>query len=321
MNRFRYAAVPLLALLAAGCAVTGPTSPQSGPMTAVLAHRGVHQQFDRRGLGRHDCTAVRMLPPTHAYLENTIDSMAAAFEAGATRVEFDVHPTADGEFIVFHDWGVDCRTDGHGVTRAQTTTYLKSLDIGHGYTADGGNTYPFRGRFRGAMPTMPQVMATFPGRRFLVNMKSNSADEGRRLARYVASRGWDLENLAFAGADRPIDALRAELPGARVLSPRGLKECVLGYALAGWFGHLPQACRNAILLVPVNMTWMLAGWPDRYLARMEAAHSEVYLVGPFRGSYGLAGIDDPAELPSGRVGGVFTNRVEVIGPALRGAGR
>ncbi len=58
-----------------------------------------------------------MLPPTHGYLENTIASMQASFEAGADIVELDVHPTTDGRFAVFHDWTLDCRTDGHGVTR------------------------------------------------------------------------------------------------------------------------------------------------------------------------------------------------------------
>ena len=43
--------------------------------------------------------------------------MQAGFAAGADVVELDVHPTTDGEFAVFHDWTLDCRTDGHGVTR------------------------------------------------------------------------------------------------------------------------------------------------------------------------------------------------------------
>ena len=36
--------------------------------------------------------------------------MRAAFAAGADIVEFDVHPTSDGQFAVFHDWTLDCRT-------------------------------------------------------------------------------------------------------------------------------------------------------------------------------------------------------------------
>ena len=54
------------------------------------------------------------------FLENTLPSMRAAFEAGADIVEFDIHPTTDGHFAVFHDWTVDCRTEGRGVTREHT---------------------------------------------------------------------------------------------------------------------------------------------------------------------------------------------------------
>src|SRR6266478_9164316 len=55
----------------------------------LLAHRGVAQRFDERDLKNDTCTAARMLPPTHEYLENTISSMRAGFEAGANIVEID----------------------------------------------------------------------------------------------------------------------------------------------------------------------------------------------------------------------------------------
>ncbi len=45
----------------------------------LIAHRGVHQTFDRADLKNDTCTAERMDPPTHGYLENTIPSMQAAF--------------------------------------------------------------------------------------------------------------------------------------------------------------------------------------------------------------------------------------------------
>ena len=300
------------ALLATGCATAPPTSE---PL--LLAHRGVHQVFDMHGVTRETCTAQRMRPPTHAYLENTLASMRAAFEAGATRVEFDVHPTIDGEFVAFHDWTVDCRTDGKGVTREQTLAYLKSLDIGHGYTADDGRTFPFRGQFRGAMPTIPEIFATFPGKRFLVNVKSNSVAEGRALAAYIGRTGYDLSLLAFSGADRPMDEVRRAFPAALVQSRRELQGCFVGYALLGWFGHVPAACSNNLIYVPANYTWSLAGWPHRFAQRMAAVGSEVYLIGPLGEGYGMKGIDDPSQLPRGYRGSLMTNRIEIMGPLMR----
>lgn len=93
----------------------------------LLAHRGLALNFDRTDLQNDTCTAERMLPTDHDYLENTIPSMKAAFELGADVVEIDVHPTTDGQFAVFHDWTLDCRTDGHGDARDHAMTELKTL--------------------------------------------------------------------------------------------------------------------------------------------------------------------------------------------------
>ena len=101
-----------------------------------------------------------MLPPEHPYLENTIDGFRAAFSDGADIIEFDVQPTTDGQFVVFHDWTLDCRTNGSGVTREHALAELRPLDLGYGYTADGGKTFPFRGKGVGLMPTLDQVLAT-----------------------------------------------------------------------------------------------------------------------------------------------------------------
>src|SRR5262245_35049566 len=97
---------------------------------ALLAHRGVHQTFSCPALTADTCTAVCIGVPTHDYLENTIASMRAAFEHGADVVELDVHATTDAKLAVFHDWRLECRTDGIGVTHERSMTYLKTLDVG-----------------------------------------------------------------------------------------------------------------------------------------------------------------------------------------------
>src|SRR6218665_3984748 len=84
--------------------------------TRLLAHRGAHQTFGHEEVENDTCTATLIDPPKHDYLENTIAGMQAAFAAGAAVVEIDVHLTPDRKFAVFHDWTLDCRTDGQGVT-------------------------------------------------------------------------------------------------------------------------------------------------------------------------------------------------------------
>lgn len=97
----------------------------------LLAHRGMAQTFHMEGITDETCTAKRIDPPEHPYLENTIASMQAAFDKGAGVVELDVQPTKDGKFAVFHDWTLGCRTNGEGVTRDFSLHELQKLDIGY----------------------------------------------------------------------------------------------------------------------------------------------------------------------------------------------
>ena len=105
------------------------TVPEVGDVK-LLSHRGVHQTFGSESLQNETCTAERISPPTHDYIENTLPSMRAAFERGASVVELDIHLTPDGKFAVFHDWTLDCRTDGDGITEETEMARLKALDIG-----------------------------------------------------------------------------------------------------------------------------------------------------------------------------------------------
>src|SRR3954451_6364224 len=142
MKRFFRAAPVVLLLFAAFCFFnnTNLFAPGRAERPPLLAHRGLAQTFDIAGVDNDTCTASRIHPPEHPYLENTLASMEAAFRAGADIVELDIHPTTDGHFAVFHDWTLDCRTDGKGVTRQHALADLKALDVGYGYTADGGPT-------------------------------------------------------------------------------------------------------------------------------------------------------------------------------------
>ncbi|MGK9231696.1 hypothetical protein KXR74_08385 [Inquilinus limosus] len=315
----------LLGAFAAGVFVANSSRLYGPPggKPALLAHRGLAQGFDRAGLTGDTCTAARMLPPEHPYLENTIASMRAAFDLGAEMVEIDVQPTTHRRFAVFHDWTLDCRTDGRGVTREHSLAELQALDIGHGYTADGGRTYPFRGRGVGLMPSLGQVLAAFPDRRFLLNVKSNDPAEGELLAEYLAALPPDRrDRLAAYGGDRPMAVLRERLPEFRSMSRASIKDCFVGYIALGWTGHVPEACRRSVLLVPVNIAPWLWGWPHRFVDRMQAAGTPVFLIGPWSGGFS-EGIDDPAQvadlIAAGYAGGIETDRIDRLAPALKTA--
>jgi glycerophosphoryl diester phosphodiesterase len=151
-----------------------------------LAHRGQHQMFSREGLANDTCTAAQSLPQTHPYLENTLASMRAAFEAGASVVELDVHATSDGQLVVFHDERLECRTNGSGAVRERPLEYLRSLDAGYGYTSDGGKTFPLRGTGVGELQSLREALAAFPDQRFLIHIKMNDLGAAELLAAVLA---------------------------------------------------------------------------------------------------------------------------------------
>lgn len=313
-----------LLVLAAALAVfalnTNLLAPAPTAKPLVIAHRGLGQTFHREGITGTTCTASRIFPPEHPYLENTLSGFRAAFAAGADMVEFDVHPTTDGHFVVFHDWTLDCRTDGTGVTRDHTLAELKALDVGYGYTADGGKTHPFRGKGVGLIPTLGEVLAAFPDRRFLINIKSDEPKEGELLAGKPAALPTAQRALIWVyGGGKAIAALSAALPDMTVLATDAAKRCLIRYELIGWLGIVPRECRHTLFLVPVNYAPLAWGFPNRLSARLAAYGTTVVLLGAYDGSGFSSGLDTVAELdavPARFEGMVWTNRVDRIGPAI-----
>ena len=292
---------------------------RTGPF--LVAHRALGQAFRREGLTARTCTASRMLPSEHGYLENTIPAIRAAFDYGARAVELDVHRTIDDHFAVFHDWTLDCRTEGSGPTREHALEQLQTLDVGYGYTADGGETWPFRGKGVGMVPSLEQVLTAFPERDFFIDVKSNDPEEGEllaaRLAEWTAGRPG---KIAVLGGSRPVGVIRDRLPHVRTITRPRLERCLKRYLAMGWTGFVPADCRHSVLLVPANVAPWLWGWPDRLLRRMERVGTLVVLIGDYGGEGHSRGFDDPlrlTELPAGYSGGIWTDRIDLLGPAVR----
>ena len=314
--------VILSALLVLSLGNASFLAPSIGSQPVLVAHRGLAQDFDRTGLTNDTCTAARMLPTPHDYLENTIASMQAAFDYGADFVELDIHPTTDGHFAVFHDWTVDCRTDGTGITREHTLASLQSLDIGYGYTADGGKTYPFRGKGIGLIPSLDKVLTTFPDHNLIINIKSNDPQEGELLAARLAQLSPERQQqILVYGGDRPVSIIRDRLPLIKTLWIRRLKQCLIQYVALGWTGYIPAACERSMLMIPMNYTPWLWGWPNRFLQRMMALNTNVFLIDDYEGegfSQGLDDLEKIQELPEDYSGGIWTDRIDLLGPVIKG---
>ena len=325
MHRFlRFIAAAAIFVLVFAAALfllnTNLLAPEPEAKPLVIAHRGLGQTYHREGLTGDTCTAERIYPPAHAYIENTIDGFRAAFDAGADVVEFDVHPTTDGDFVVFHDWTVDCRTEGTGVTREKPLTELKALDIGYGYTADDGTTFPFRGKGVGLMPTLNEVLDAFPDRRFLINVKSDDPEEGRNLAARIGALPAERQALIMVyGGGTAMETFRAAMPEIVALGTDGARRCLIRYGLLGWSGYVPDDCRNTLFMLPANFAPWVWGFPNRLSARLAAHGSRLVMLGAYDGSGYSSGVDALAELeliPTHLDGYVWTNRAELIAPAI-----
>jgi glycerophosphoryl diester phosphodiesterase len=285
----------------------------------LLAHRGVHQDFPHAGVTADTCTAARINPPHNGFIENTIPSMKEAFHDGADIVEFDIQHTRDGKWAVFHDWTLDCRTNGHGVTHDQTLAYLQTLDVGYGYTADAGKTFPFRGKGVGLLPSLDEVLNAFPKNRLLIQIKSDKSRDGTALVRKLKTLPRArLRELMVFGGSRPVGLIRREFPGLQTNSPETEKSCLIRYLALGWLGYVPRDCRNSLLIVPVNITPWLWGWPNRFLRRMHNAGTGVFVADRIKpgGLKGLNTMNDLSKLPPGYTGGIWTDRIGALGPAL-----
>lgn len=322
MRRWALRAALGIALALLGLTLLNASWLAPDPKGAVklVAHRGVYQLFDQRGLERDTCTATRIEPPVHDYLENTVRSLQQARALTAQMV--DIAPTADGRIAVFHDWTLDCRTDGAGAIRERTMAELKALDIGYGYTADGGRTFPFRGKGVGTMPTLEEALAALPNTPILFNFKSNDAGEADLLAKRLRESGREVARIgdAFYGATPPVERIRRHFPDNWAWSKEQAEACSKDYVMFGWSGRLPKSCRGRTLIVPLNYQWAFWGWPNRLIARMEAHGGRVLMIGNVGVAAAPGGLSLPEELgevPASFNGYLWVEDIWTVGPALR----
>jgi glycerophosphoryl diester phosphodiesterase len=271
-------------------------APRSQKPLILVAHRGLAQQFDRAGVGNETCTATRIRPSDHDFIENTLRSMSNARHFGADAIELDVHPTSDGQMVVFHDWTLDCRTNGTGPVRKKTLAELKRLDVGYGYTADGGRTFPLRGKGVGGMPTVEEALRETPRMRLFFNFKSRDPSDADALVAAFRRAGVEIDGkFAFYGHPRVTARMKQLVPGAWTFWKAEMRACLTDYMKFGWTSYIPKSCHNTTVTVPLNYQWAIWGWPKRFIARMESVGTRVILMGPYEDGE-IAGIERPEQL-------------------------
>ena len=281
----------------------------------LLAHRGLAQSYDVSKVDWDTNTAEIIDEPEHPYLENTIPSMQAAFDLGADVVELDVRLTKDKKLAVFHDFALEYRTNASGLVGDYTMAELKDLDIGYGYTADKGQTFPFRGKGLGLMPELAEVFSAFPGKELLINVKDGDVETYQVLwTDYLSSMTKDqLSLITVYGDDDGIDYLREQSPDLRLLSMRMMKKALLKYELLGFTGYIPKELHNMELHLPLKYAKFLWGWPNKFVKRMESVNTRVVIVlGDGKWSEGFDTEESLEAIPKGYKGYIWTNRIDKV---------
>lgn len=287
-----------------------------GGRVKLVAIRGAHQLAAPGA--KAPCTASAIEAPLHDWLENTRSGAVAAGQLGAQMITLDLAVTRDGHLVLFADEDLSCRTEGKGKVGEQTLAELQKLDAGHGYSADGGRTFPFRGRAVGAIPRLEEVLALLPDKPMLFDLPADPR-AGRQLVETLKALGRDPVQVGdgFRGLAADLAPVAAAWPGAWLWDRTRAEACTAAYRWQGWLGLTPAACARQTIVVPMDGAFAFAGWPNRLQARMKAAGARVVLTGP--GGTGLTLPEQLSSVPASFTGYVMVEDIWAIGPALRPA--
>lgn len=251
------------------------------PLPLAMAHRG----------GAH--------LPANEGLENSLVAFANAVALGYRYLETDVHATADGVLLAFHDHSLDRVTDRHGDIAALPWDVVRRARIGG----------------REPIPRLEELLDAFPDARVNVDVKHASA-VGPLVA--AVRRTGSLDRVCVASfSDRRLAAVRGALgPGlCTSYGPRDATTLRLLSALP----RSPAALRRLLphgvpcAQLPVRLGRVTVVTPRL----VDLAHAAGLLVHVWT-------VDDPAQMEALLdlgVDGLITDRPDLLRDVLVERGR
>ena len=114
------------------------------------------------------------------YPENTMPAFKSAVDMKVHVIETDVHLTADGEVVIWHDDTL-MRMSGDPRRISQLTwEEIRGIDAGSQFSLDGGKSFPFRGKNISPV-RIRDVLSEFPGTKFNIDLKDNKLELAERF--------------------------------------------------------------------------------------------------------------------------------------------
>ncbi|MFF0093643.1 glycerophosphodiester phosphodiesterase [Streptomyces canus] len=162
-------------------------------------------------------------------LENTAFQFGRAVETGYRYLETDVHATADGKLVAFHDATLDRVTDGAG-----RIADLPWADVRHARVAG-----------KEPVPLFEELLETFPEARWNVDIKAGPALQPL-LDLIERTDAWDRVCVGSFSEARVMRAQR--LAGPRLATSYGTRG-VLNLRLRSW--GVPAALRRSAVAAQV----------------------------------------------------------------------
>jgi glycerophosphoryl diester phosphodiesterase len=183
--------------------------------------------------------------------ENTLAAFERALAHGADYLATDLHRPRDGQIVVGHDSDVSRVSDGRGEIEALDWSELGRLDAGHGFSPDGGVSFPERGKGH-RMPLLDEVFATFPEARLNVELKSNHPALAGEVLDLIGAHQREDRTLLAAAEDDTMALLRDALGKSSTRPAVGASVGdILGFVRSALDGTAPPAHAFASMALQV----------------------------------------------------------------------
>ncbi|WP_444904980.1 glycerophosphodiester phosphodiesterase [Microbulbifer sp. CnH-101-E] len=158
------------------------------------------------------------------YPQSTRLAFDKALEQGADILELDVHLSKDYFVIINHDSDLK---DNVGISEKiadLTLGEIKTLDAGHEFTLDNGNSYPFRGQGL-TLLTLNELFERYPDGYFNIEIKPNDKTLSETLWQVIADYRMEQQVTVASQHSKAMKHFR-ELSGGQVRTSATIGELI-----------------------------------------------------------------------------------------------
>jgi len=231
-------------------------------------------------------------------------AFSGAVDFGFRYLETDLHMSADGTLVTFHDDTLDRTTDGSGSVSKRSLAELKHLDAA--YRFDPVHHFPYRGTGV-EIPTLEELVRAFPDCVFTLDMKQPGLEAA--LAKAIVDL--DIEDQVIVGSFRDSRTKRFRKliqPGVATSSATWETARLVLSAKTG----RPISIKADALQVPVRMKGVTVV-DQKFVERAHLLGKQVHV-------WTVNDPDDMTDLLDLGVDGIITDRPDLLADVMRERG-